>query len=217
MTGGFVYILRPRFQIEGQEVIKIGMTTRSVQRRVKELSTGSHHGFDIVYTIQVDNARWFEKTLHKRYEDFRCKGGGQEFFRVPARNVIIEIEKIATEISQKRAREARNEELKRYKKEIGAASAEAKLMAPFIIAFPAVWAYIYYLLVVKIGVEFFRNHQLLGILTALSSIYVLPVVIWQIGSKIYEKAHKRFVWSQFGIKIEQKERELRRKYPLAYF
>jgi hypothetical protein len=63
-SAGYIYILKPRISLDGQEVIKIGMTTRTVAERVRELTTGSMVSFEVVYSLQVENARSFEKHLH---------------------------------------------------------------------------------------------------------------------------------------------------------
>ena len=98
---GFIYILKSGVTIDDKEVIKIGMTTRAVDQRVRELKTGSVGSFEIAYSLRVENARELERQLHARFSASRAfGGGGQEFFHVPAEQVIAEIERMATKISQ---------------------------------------------------------------------------------------------------------------------
>jgi hypothetical protein len=99
-SAGFIYVLKPQILVNGQEVIKIGMTTRSVAQRVRELTTGSMVPFEVVFSLYVVNARQLEKQLHARYRSQRLVGGGQEFFHVSSKEVVGEIERIATEISK---------------------------------------------------------------------------------------------------------------------
>lgn len=216
MTTGFVYIIRPRQQVAGDEVIKIGMTTRSVRRRVRELSTGSHAGFDIVYSIRADNARGLERLLHKRFGSFRVEGGGQEFFRVPAQAVVAEVERIAIEVSSERARNERDTEMKSFKDQIGATAAELRISVPLILAFPVIWGYLYYLLVVKIGMATFQHSQWPEIIIAIAAMYGIPLLIWRLGKSLYKILWEEFVKTKFGDRLAEKEIELRVKYPLAY-
>lgn len=170
----------------------------------------------MLYAIQVDNARWFEKKLHKRYEHLRVKGGGQEFFRIPANIVIAEIEKIATDISSKKACAARDLELQRYKKLIGAAAAEFRLQLPLIVLFPIVWSYSYYLVVAKLAMVAFPHGEWPGVVIALACIYVLPVGIWKLGKLVYDRLYRILIWSKYGDQITSKDNELKVRFPLAY-
>ncbi|MBN9590550.1 MAG: hypothetical protein BGN85_09185 [Alphaproteobacteria bacterium 64-11] len=216
MSAGFVYIIRPRQQLAGDEVIKIGMTTRSIQRRVKELSTGSHAGFDVIYSIRADNARQLESLLHRKFERFRVQGGGQEFFRLPASSVVCEIERIALEVSSDRARSERDKEFKSFKNQIGATSLERRIATPLLLSFPIAWGYLYYYLVVKVGMEVFPRAEWAGLVVALACMYILPVTIWWIGKRLYGVLWDEFVKSRFGSQLVAKDEELRAKYPLAY-
>jgi Meiotically up-regulated gene 113 len=136
---GFIYILRPRVLVDDQEVIKIGITTRTVAQRVRELTTGSMVPFEVVYSLYVENARSLEKQLHFRYRSRRLIGGGQEFFRVPSEEVIGEIKKIETEISKERARGVRNAEMAVFQMQIGATRIENLISFPMMILFIPCW------------------------------------------------------------------------------
>ncbi len=54
---GYIYVLRPLVLVDGHEVVKIGMTTRSVEKRVRELKTGSMVPLDVAYALPVENPR----------------------------------------------------------------------------------------------------------------------------------------------------------------
>jgi hypothetical protein len=80
---GYIYVLRPNLTVSGKSIVKIGMTTRSVAKRVRELSTGSPVGFELVYSLAVEDPKALEKSLHRRFGPHRIKaGGGTEYFRV---------------------------------------------------------------------------------------------------------------------------------------
>jgi hypothetical protein len=87
------------------------MTRRSVAQRARELTTGSMVPIEVAYSIEVEDARALERQLHFRFRGSRMTGGGREFFAVPAKEVVAEIERIAAEVSRKRAREAADAEM----------------------------------------------------------------------------------------------------------
>jgi hypothetical protein len=214
-SAGYIYILKPRISINGQEVIKIGMTTRTVAERVRELTTGSMVSFEVVYSLRIENARNFEKYLHARYRDRRLiAGGGQEFFTVPAQEVVAEVERRATEISRARAQAARNGEMAAFLVRIGAARVEGRISGRLGWLWFACW----------LGGTFCVNrlaHSIVGEgavfwLTALSAVVVLPVIL----SVAYERLKRHFMAiyyePNFRSAIDAKHQELRQKYPLAY-
>ena len=63
---GFIYILKSGVTIDDKEVIKIGMTTRAVDQRVRELKTGSV-GFEIAYSLRVENARGLNDSCTRAF------------------------------------------------------------------------------------------------------------------------------------------------------
>src|SRR5262245_34698393 len=104
---GHVYVLKANVTIDGQPIVKIGMTTRSVEDRLRQLRTGSPIQFEIAYSIETEDARDLERTLHRRFALRRVRrGGGTEYFAVPADEVVSAIEAIATQINARRAVEA---------------------------------------------------------------------------------------------------------------
>ena len=78
---GFVYILSTRSQ---PHFLKIGMTHRTVEERVKEINSAT--GVIIPYGIRsvwrVDNVVQAEKDLHELLKDYRVRAD-REFFEIP--------------------------------------------------------------------------------------------------------------------------------------
>jgi hypothetical protein len=77
---GFIYILSTRSQ---PQFLKIGMTQRTVDERVKEINSAT--GVIIPYGIRavwwVDNAAQVEKDLHQLMNDYRVRMD-REFFEI---------------------------------------------------------------------------------------------------------------------------------------
>lgn len=190
------------------------MTTRTVAERVRQLTTGSMVSFEVVYTLQVENARLFEKRLHARYQSRRLvAGGGQEFFRVPASEVVAEIERIATEISRTRAQEARNKEMFLFLIEIGATGVEDRISRRL------GWLWFVGWIAGTYGVNLAAHHANTAhavLLTLLAALIVLPIIL----SKAYSRLKQHYMSidyePHFRSAIDMKHQELRLKYPLAY-
>jgi hypothetical protein len=213
-SAGFIYILRPRVTLDGREVIKIGMTTSSVDRRVRQLRTGSMVPFDVVYSLRVENARNLERALHQRFQARRAVGGGgQEFFYVPAEEVIAEVERIATDVSRERARAARDRELRDFRNKIGASSFETVW-----IGFPlAVLALSLWFLLTVIFVRVAQGAGIDVFLTAIwGGLILSPLVTSLIVGLLNAYLMSLLYEPRFGAAIKAKHEELRIKYPLAY-
>ena len=76
---GAIYILTNK----GNTYLKIGMTSRTVEERRKELSsaTGVPYPFQIYFAKKVDNYKEIEKELHDKFDKFRV-ASGKEFFDI---------------------------------------------------------------------------------------------------------------------------------------
>lgn len=210
---GFIYILKPRVSIDGQEVIKIGMTTRTVAERVRELTTGSIVSFEVVYSLHVENVRRFEKQLHTRYQTRRLiAGGGQEFFRVPAQEVVAEIERIATEISRARAQTARNQEIGAFLREIGATAVADRISTRLGWLWFACWIAGTY------GVYQVTHSNASDSLwpTLIAAVIVLPIILSKVHGRLKQHYMGLHYEPRFRSAIDAKHQELRLKYPLAY-
>ncbi len=210
---GFVYVLRPRTSLNGREVIKIGMTARSVSQRVRELQTGSMVAFDVVYSLQAENARMLEKHLHACFAERRVPGGGQEFFYVSAEEAVAEIKKIETAVSRERARAARDVELNTFLNDIGAKELRSKIDNPLTIIFIGVWISIFIFGPGIADQTFGRAYHALYVAFAL---FVAPLMLAVCSTRMDNYLTARYYTPRFGSRIAAKHDELRRKYPLAY-
>ena len=89
---GWVYVLSTR---ELNELLKIGMTRRTVEERVREINqaTGVAIPFGVRRCWRVRNPELVEKLLHKQLDTFRFRRD-REFFRIPfhdAENILISV------------------------------------------------------------------------------------------------------------------------------
>lgn len=94
MNSGYVYILvNPSFR---DNLIKIGLTTRTPEERAKELSrnTGIPNEFVVAYKKHVFDCRVIEKLVHSYLEKYRSNER-REFFNLPADLAISVIERIS--------------------------------------------------------------------------------------------------------------------------
>jgi len=203
---GHIYVLRPKGTLNGQEVVKIGMTTRTVAERVRELQTGSMVGIELAYSIRVEDARGLERQLHRQYNSRRLVGGGTEFFQVPAREVIAEIERFATAVSKHRAQSARDIELKRFCREIGAAQFQGRIDWLFIFLFVACWTGSIWL-----ASHLSHNKDIVGT-AGLGTPFALRFAFSHMKKIIRLRAYE----PRFGADIARKHVELRARFPLAY-
>lgn len=64
-----VYLL-----INGEGKFKIGFTERNIQKRIKELQTGSHSEMHVVQEYESDNARQIETIMHRQFRSKRISG-----------------------------------------------------------------------------------------------------------------------------------------------
>lgn len=64
---GTVYLLLV-ISPEGYESHKIGITTKSVEQRIKQLQTGNPHTISVLRQYKTQNYRKVEKMLHRRFK-----------------------------------------------------------------------------------------------------------------------------------------------------
>ena len=91
-TEGIVYVLgNPAFNgynSDGKIVLKIGMTTRSLEERMNELyNTSVPCQFDYIYAGHMQRAKDFESSLHQIFKPWRINKS-REFFLVYPQSVI---------------------------------------------------------------------------------------------------------------------------------
>jgi hypothetical protein len=202
---GFIYVLKPNMTIGGSSVVKIGMTERSVAKRVRELSTGSPVALEVVYQLHVENPQGVEKHLHRKFAAYCIKGGGTEYFRIEAEVVIAECERIGMNISKQKARAARDGELRKYMEEIGAGQLERQIEKISFRSALAICAVCLLLGGLKEG---------WAILFAI--IFPGFIVVGLLQGAINSVLMKRWFKPKFGDQIATKLEELRPRFPLAY-
>lgn len=80
MNPGYVYALQNRSF--GNNIIKIGMTTREPDVRAKEIYSGASgvpEPFDIAFACKVANCELAENRIHRRFKAYRINNN-REFF-----------------------------------------------------------------------------------------------------------------------------------------
>ena len=99
MTEGYIYILLNRaFQ---NDHYKIGMTTKTPEKRARELSgaTGIPRNFEVLYEQRVTDCKRAERLLHSKLHQYRS-AGNREFFHIPLKAAIKALESVADEIGR---------------------------------------------------------------------------------------------------------------------
>ena len=193
--------------------IKIGMTARSVSQRVRELQTGSMVAFDVVYSLQAENARMLEKHLHSRFAERRVPGGGQEFFYVSAEEAVAEIKKIEISVSRYKARVARDAELTTFLNDIGATELRSKIDTPLTIIFIGAWISI---IIFGPGLTDQIWGKAYHVLYVALALFAVPVMLAVCSTRVDSYLTANYFTPRFGQRIAAKHEELRQKYPLAY-
>lgn len=98
---GYIYILSNKYYRKGK-LLKIGMTSRTVERRAKELSGvfGVPDDFSIVFKKQVKFPSIAEKEIHKKLSSYRINRK-REFFLVDKDSAIRIVSDICSLINKK--------------------------------------------------------------------------------------------------------------------
>ena len=83
---GWLYVLSTR---ESPSLLKVGMTTRTVEERVKEINaaTGVAVPFGVRRCWRVSDPHAAEKLAHRTLDEFRVRND-REFFRLPFREAV---------------------------------------------------------------------------------------------------------------------------------
>ena len=68
-----------QYDDRGRLLVKIGLTSRDVQKRNKEHQTGSPGVIETIYQFWTDDMRREEKLLHDLYEPKRVRANGEWF------------------------------------------------------------------------------------------------------------------------------------------
>ena len=108
---GIVYILL--FELEGKSLVKIGVTTRSIEERVTEILVeifSKYREFPYCKPKRFTKSNDIfgkEKELHELFKEHKYKtskkfGGYTEFFDVDVDKVILEYDKIIKKVKRKK-------------------------------------------------------------------------------------------------------------------
>ena len=94
----YLYILSRR---EERDILKIGMTTRNVQKRVNEInsSTGVLYPYSARKVYKVKNSHTVEKDIHKLLDSYRIRTD-REFFKISYKDACDLIEKYLDDTNQ---------------------------------------------------------------------------------------------------------------------
>lgn len=95
-NNGLIYVLtNSTFE---NDLLKIGVTQRSPEKRANELSTktGLPNPFRVKFNIEVGNCKKVEKIIHERLERYRYTSN-REFFKMPIDKAISIIKQIAVD------------------------------------------------------------------------------------------------------------------------
>lgn len=99
MESGFIYILKNKSFKD--HYLKIGMTTRQPDARVKEISraTGVAEPFDLVFAHQVADCKIAEKEIHKTLSSYRNQKK-KEFFIIPFNLAKLIVRQVCEKINK---------------------------------------------------------------------------------------------------------------------
>ena len=94
MNEGIIYLLVDWGS--NPERVKIGITKENVEKRIKQLQTGSPNELVLLNKYKSKNYKKIERFLHKKYNKYSTDGG-KEWFELPSDaiiNFISECQKI---------------------------------------------------------------------------------------------------------------------------
>lgn len=116
MSKGYIYVIKPHnLKVDGRPVVKIGRTTRSPSKRLRQLVTALPSGASLSYVAQFPDVRWAESYLHQALAKYRVtKGGGTEFFSLSVTQAITVVQTLAHKVSEVEAKAALERELDSY-------------------------------------------------------------------------------------------------------
>jgi hypothetical protein len=209
---GYLYVLRPHVLIDGQRIIKIGSTTRSVAEKVRHLESRSSVMYDEIYSVYVEDARALERQLHARYAHRKMAGGSEGFFHMEPEEVIPEVDKIAAELTRSWLAKAHNTELSASRRKNGA----YRFRTPITAASNIIWLLTSLLL--GFGAVLyspFRIQASSRVWAFAVSLIVAAILVRLVLSAMSRLIKSRYISRRFDAAIRQKDQELREKYPLS--
>ncbi len=86
MNKGFVYLLLA-IDEKGNEKYKIGVTKRSIAKRISELQTGNESKIQLLKHYKSENYLKVERWMHRKYGAFKTEAKN-EWFSLEAEHVI---------------------------------------------------------------------------------------------------------------------------------
>lgn len=91
---GYIYVLTNKAM---PGLLKIGYTQRTIQERVRELSsaTGVPHDFEVAYSIETLSPEYKESIIHQHLSEYRVSKKGKEFFKISLEDAKHIIERVA--------------------------------------------------------------------------------------------------------------------------
>ena len=83
---GYIYLIVERDNIEGNKnPVKIGVTTGSIEKRIKKLQTGNNSELHLISSFKTNYPFKLEKMLHLHYHRYRGNG---EWFNLTDEEVL---------------------------------------------------------------------------------------------------------------------------------
>lgn len=112
MTKGYIYVIDPHINVQGRPVVKIGHTTRSPSRRLKEIQTALPHRASLIHVSEFPDVKWAEKSLHQFLSKRNVRAqGGKEFFFLNSKEAIEIVNTLAYQVSASEAKRALDHDL----------------------------------------------------------------------------------------------------------
>jgi hypothetical protein len=119
MSRGYVYVIDPHLGVEGRPVVKIGYTTRSPHRRLRELQTALPQRASLAAAVEFPNAEWAEKRLHLALAHLSVRAnGGTEFFFLTSKEATELVYQLAYQVSVAEAKRAMEKDLEQFAEKI---------------------------------------------------------------------------------------------------
>jgi len=115
LSKGYIYIIDPHMQVGGRSVLKIGLTTRSPHRRLKELQTSIPHRMSLIHAAEFPNVEWAERHLHQSLSNRNVRAdGGKEFFFLNQNDAVEIVNVLAYQVSEVEAKRALDRDLNKF-------------------------------------------------------------------------------------------------------
>ncbi len=119
MSRGYVYVIDPHLGVEGRPVVKIGYTTRSPNRRLRELQTALPQRASLAAAVEFPNVEWAEKELHLALSHLSVRAnGGTEFFFLTSKEATEHVYQLAYQVSVAEAKRAMEKDLEQFTEKI---------------------------------------------------------------------------------------------------